>query len=184
MPTRRRGDLRKGERRRAGAADAERRARAAAVVVQRHLGGGRHHGEIAVAAADLGEGRAGALSLHTGQRISSRHSSGRTAVDQRAGEEWPAGSVRVTRSERSTIVAPEHLRHERQLCRRIGVREAAADRAAVARLHVADPGERLRSSGTLVASTVVALDHALPRAGADARGVGLDGDELERRRSR
>jgi hypothetical protein len=52
---------RKGDRHRRGAADAETRARTISFTVQRDLGGGRHNGEIAVTAADLGEGRSGLL---------------------------------------------------------------------------------------------------------------------------
>ena len=154
---------------------------ATAIVVQRDLGGGGDHREIAVPPAHLDESRSRA-------RLRRMPASGFPPGIRRASAAVISGPVK--NSAAATLARAvdraqhhgraEHLRHERQLRRRIGMREAAADGAAVAGLRVADPGERLPQERHLLRERVVALDHALPRARAGAREARLDGDELER----
>ena len=97
----------------------------------------------------------------------------------RAGEEL-FGFERARAAARAQQHArPQHLRDKRQLGARIGVRETAADRAAISRLNVTHPRERLAKQRHARGERVVALDRALACASAGARHVLFDCDEFQ-----
>ena len=144
--------------------------------------------EVAVAAADLGERRAG-LALAPDRPVDFRRGirPAASAVVIAAYEERrpPAACACRTCVRSDHARAPSTCATSGNSADGIGMREAAADGAAVARLHVADPcASACRSSGTRAASASSRCDLALARAGAHAHGIGFERDEFQRARSR
>ena len=75
----------------------------------------------------------------------------------------------------------EHLRHSRQLGTRIGMRDAAAQRAAIARLHMPDPGHGLTQQGQRRQQRGMFGGMTLQQTGTEGHMVSLDTHALERR---
>ena len=137
-----RGQVGKRQRYRASAAKAEACAGAAAIVIEHDLRARFDDCKIAVAAAHFGErGAAAAAGPHGPVNFLEtlvRRERGR----QRADEEFRGPQAARSARRANLHARVQHLCDERQFSGRVGVREAAADGAAVARLHVADPRER------------------------------------------
>src|SRR5262249_1028058 len=147
-------------------------AHGSAVAVNGDLSGGGNDREVAVTNVELREGRADAALPHWPFDLLQAFV-GAQRGGHRAGEELLR--LYATRAAcRSPLEArPEHLRDQRQLGAGISVCEAAADRAAIARLHMTDPSERLAQQRHTRRERIIALDHALADAGADPHLVGF-----------
>ena len=105
-------------------------------------------------------------------------------------QRWSSSRLQRTRRPAASA-CPIWLRSTSRASRICATSGSSADGSACTRLPPAVPRLRVctwptnasacRSSGTLAASAVVALDVALPRAGAHAHGVRFGRDEFQRR---
>ena len=138
------------------------------------------HGVVAVARRDLGEARAPAgaagREAHLGHDLV-----GLEAARQVRDEELLGGHEAGAGRPRDLDLAGQRLQHERQLGRGVGVRDRAADRAAVARRDVPDVGQGELQQRTRGERVGVALEVALRAERADAHRAVCDVDHGERR---
>ncbi len=122
-----------------------RRASATDAVLDLHHRGGADDRERAVVPGDLVERDARAGGCGAARRISVRSSSDSSAVERKPWKNSAAGiDPLAPRLARGDELGVERERDRRQLGRRIGVRDAAADRAAVPDRRVRDQRKRLR----------------------------------------
>ncbi len=117
----------------------------------------------------------------TGTRTSTRHSSSARVGGEVAAEELAGGHDPLTVRPADDQVGLGHHRHGGQLGRRVGVGDAAADRAPVADRHVADEGQGLGQHGEALGHQRRPLGVPFPGRGPEGHGVATVLDAAQRR---
>ena len=147
-----------------------------AVLPQRHHRGEPADRVVAVPAGHLDERRARVPAASAGKRADTASSPGSTADSSGPRKNSSAPTVRVGPAAPASTVPPEQGEHRRHLPARVGVREAADRRAAVADHRVRDEPQRLPEQRQRVERRVVALDVGVPGQRTDAHPAVLDAD--------
>ena len=155
---------------RSATAPAPSRASATTPSVDAQRAGDGAHGVVAVARRDLGEARRPSPAPVDREAHLRHDLVGLEAARQVRDEELVRGHERATPDGPVTsTVARQRLQQQRQLGRGVGVRDRAADGAAVARRDVPDVGQRERAAaGSAASAARVALEVALRAERADA----------------
>ena len=140
--------------------------------------------EIAMTAGHLGESEAGCHPLPpaAGMTISASSSPGSSAVEKSPVKNSDAAIQPDSRPcRRAAEVRIERQHHGGQLRRGIGVRQASADRAAIADRRMRDERHRLVEQRRIACNSSTGLDTRLTRHAADPQPAGavrLDESEL------
>ena len=159
-------DLACPHRRRPHAAERQRRARHLAVIVLFDERRRRDDGEIAVTARELDEG------IAVPGRPAWKRGAGHQLIERDGRRHISDGERGEIDAARAALADHRDCRIKRggdrdQLRRRIEMAQRAAERAAIARLPMADLPHRLVHQRTALAHQIGKLDVALPRHGAD-----------------
>ncbi|MEJ2379481.1 MAG: hypothetical protein P8Y71_30225 [Pseudolabrys sp.] len=156
-----------------GGAQADGDAAALAVAVERDLRRRRHESEVATPRIHLVKAGADRLPLPDGKAHACQAGAIRQAVGHQPGEEFARRQLSVGAASAIGHRGVERDRDQRQFRRRVGMGERAAHGAARARRGMADERYGALEQGQAPGHQRVALDRALPRAGADSDAVAV-----------